>query len=161
MEIVIHRITCDDLIHLWWWFCSQATWEVHSSAPRITFAVASTACGHGLSLTSVAGMTGTATLTLGHPHRNALTSLISCLSQGSLLELSVSEPLWGRIINMQPACLQKTVSVCLAVKDNQINTQSNSINMGLRRQMPLNTKLWASDHFSSQGSWLVHKTVFL
>lgn len=129
--------------------------------PRITFAVASAPLGRGQSLPSVAGVTGTAALPLNHPDRDALTSLMSRLWQGSLWELTASEPLRGRIINMQPACLWKMVSAYLAAKDNQINTQSDSINTALRRQMPLNMKLCATDHFGSQGSWLVHKPVFL
>lgn len=95
------------------------------------------------------------------PPRDAQTSLMSCLSWGSPSELAACEPLRGRIINTQPARLRKRVSVYLAVKDSQINTQSDSISTALGRQMPLNTKLRATDHFTSEGSRLFRKPVFL
>ena len=73
--------------------------------------MASPACGHGLSLPSVAQVTGTAAFPLSLPHRDALTSVISSLWRGSLWEHTALEPLRGRIINVQPACLWKMISV--------------------------------------------------
>lgn len=60
--------------------------------------------------------------------------------------------LHGRIISTQPACLRTMLSIYLAANDNQINTRSDSINLALRKQMPLSRKLGATDHFASEFS---------
>lgn len=74
--------------------------------------------------------------------------------------------LWERSLSLSPseegslAYSLRKISLHLPAEGNSTNTQLDSIIMALRRQMALDMKLCATDHFSCKGFSLVHKTVF-